>query len=739
MASYEDLSDNELREKLLEVGYDLPVSINREFLIKKLKSVTDSSSKNGSRRKSVGRSTAVDKETDHQHETRQVNSRVKSRLSLSEIGVTGSPKRRNHNFDVSVDTGGSLNSRSRLTYNSRSAGGNDEDLSTPSPAGLSTRSTTSTQGDLSWSKKSSPQEWTRYSSLFPTPLPTAPTPPSAFAPTTTCTPIPSTSTNLNNGNWNNHSAAPSSRLSLASKRNLGSDIHTPSTDRLSSVAGHSADRGHFISRILVAFAVLFFAMIAILYLNLSNNSGKVPGLSGSAIEEPSGAAPSGPPTSTKDDSTLTSNYPICGFDGVGLPCIETPQLKTSRVLFSTLKEELVQRAKWKPCSYNLEDRLPLSVAKSLLLHLSDKKKSEVEECFTSMLILCIENPNWGLRIDREDMTEILNRSDLIKLDYATATISAPNISPNFMCNVVSYIKVFFTYIVLVGAVVFAGFLIYKGVVRYQMKKKDEANEVFVYVETVLQMLQEQYEHSKDSGVDPYLAVSHIRDSMVPAKDRITKAALWNKVVDHISNNESRVREEIQHISGEEFRVWRWLPNASPLISGRSRVSFMTPTASPSITPPSTPQGNAFSTSNSARPPMGTPCPTVSSSKWQGQAFELSDGSPNALPITPTNCLKIRQMFDSDAADEERENRIQRAILDKCPDAGICHIGVEHGSAEGCVYVKCATKEDARKAYLALHGWWFDGHLLSVKFLREERYLVRFPMAKSATTPIIRRY
>ena len=207
-------------------------------------------------------------------------------------------------------------------------------------------------------------------------------------------------------------------------------------------------------------------------------------------------------------------------------------------------------------------------------------------------------------------------------------------------------------------------------------------------------------------------MSHIRDALVPAQDRISKSALWNKVVDHISNNESRVREEIQHISGEEFRVWRWLPSVSPAVS---RKSFLTPPTSPSITPPSTPP--PYSTTNSARSPMGTPqIPFTCSagSKWQGQAFEVSESGVNALPITPTNCLKIRQMFDSEAvADEDREAKIQNAILEKCVDSNICHIGVEHGSAEGCVYVKCASKEDARKAYMALHGWWFDGKFISL--------------------------
>lgn len=33
--------------------------------------------------------------------------------------------------------------------------------------------------------------------------------------------------------------------------------------------------------------------------------------------------------------------------------------------------------------------------------------------------------------------------------------------------------------------------------------------------------------------------------------------------------------------------------------------------------------------------------------WQGQAFETQEGSVNSLAVSPTPCLKIRHMFDSD--------------------------------------------------------------------------------------------
>lgn len=145
-----------------------------------------------------------------------------------------------------------------------------------------------------------------------------------------------------------------------------------------------------------------------------------------------------------------------------------------------------------------------------------------------------------------------------------------------------------------------------------------------------------------------------------ARDRKNKEALWNQVVDHISNHESRVRMEVQHISGEEFTVWRWLPSASPLVSSKystphnsppklSRHSLPAqPISAPIVVNPPLNQGlypslGGLNLDNSGV--GGSPGDIMN--KWQGQAFEMFDGSPNNLPMIPTTCLKIRQMFDTE--------------------------------------------------------------------------------------------
>ncbi|PSN58467.1 Inner nuclear membrane protein Man1 [Blattella germanica] len=82
-------------------------------------------------------------------------------------------------------------------------------------------------------------------------------------------------------------------------------------------------------------------------------------------------------------------------------------------------------------------------------------------------------------------------------------------------------------------------------------------------------------------------------------------------------------------------------------------------------------------------------------------------------------------------------RIEDAVLEKCEEQDVTamHIYVDRSNRDGCVYLKCASQEDAGRAYRALHGWWFDSHLVTVKYLRLERYHERFPEAVDATIPL----
>jgi Man1-Src1p-C-terminal domain len=76
------------------------------------------------------------------------------------------------------------------------------------------------------------------------------------------------------------------------------------------------------------------------------------------------------------------------------------------------------------------------------------------------------------------------------------------------------------------------------------------------VEKVLYMLHQQHQavQLENKPGPSYLAIAHVRDQLIAPAERQQKARLWAEVVEYIRHQESRVREEIQHVAGDEFRL-----------------------------------------------------------------------------------------------------------------------------------------------------------------------------------------
>ncbi|KAK2858693.1 hypothetical protein Q5P01_003313 [Channa striata] len=228
------------------------------------------------------------------------------------------------------------------------------------------------------------------------------------------------------------------------------------------------------------------------------------------------------------------------------------------------------------------------------------------------------------------------------------------------------------------------------------REEEETRQMYDMVERIIDVLRSHSEACQENqDLQPYLPIPHVRDSLVPPQDRKKMKKIWDRATSFLSNNESRIQTENQRIGGADFLVWRWI---QPSL-GCDKVSLMP------------------------------------SKVWQGKAFPLD--RRNSPPNSLTPCLKIRNMFDPVMeVGENWDLAIHEAILEKCSDNdGIVHIAVDKNSREGCVYVKCLSAEHSGKAFKALHGSWFDGKLVTVKYLRLDRYHQRFPQAQGCTTPL----
>ncbi|XP_040004184.1 inner nuclear membrane protein Man1 [Xiphias gladius] len=234
-------------------------------------------------------------------------------------------------------------------------------------------------------------------------------------------------------------------------------------------------------------------------------------------------------------------------------------------------------------------------------------------------------------------------------------------------------------------------------VKYRWRREEEeTRQMYDMVERIIDVLRSHSEACQENqDLQPYLPIPHVRDSLVQPQDRKKMTKIWERAVSFLSANESRIRTENQTIGGSDFLVWRWI-----------------------------------------QPSLGCDkSSTMPSKVWQGKAFPLD--RRNSPPNSLTPCLKIRNMFDPVMeVGENWDLAIHEAILEKCSDNdGIVHITVDKNSREGCVYVKCLSAEHSGKAFKALHGSWFDGKLVTVKYLRLDRYHQRFPQAQGCSTPL----
>ncbi|OWR42323.1 inner nuclear membrane protein Man1 [Danaus plexippus plexippus] len=426
-------------------------------------------------------------------------------------------------------------------------------------------------------------------------------------------------------------------------------------------------KNNLVSLALVALVSLFFFCLVFMYIVKKNDI-----------------------TSVVDDQD--SVIPICQLDLLrnrpGINCVPREQVSYAKQLLEIIHPKLTERAAEYKCGKS--GAVPY-VTEREIIDLA-RPRVDINQCRTdlnNLEVLLVTNPRWGFNVVQ---TENLYSTDVIYLPLTNVdmlvqqrnkgglALALSDPSTPISCLFVNTLYSAGTTIAIIGilSVLLLGLQrFYKYYIHCQKKKSEE---IYSMVEQIIDVISQETE---DSG-EPYISVDHVRDTLISPQNREKMSSVWDAAVKFIQKNESRVRMEVQSVDGEDCRVWRWI------------ASHNSPKRSTS---------------------------------WQGQAFVTQEGSVNNLTVSPTPCLKIRNMFDKNDTNPNLRTVIQDVILEKCERSNILHIDIE--SASCCVYVKCATPADAGIVYKNLHGWWYEGRLITVKYLRLERYMQRFPGSPSS--------
>ncbi|KAF5908370.1 inner nuclear membrane protein Man1 [Clarias magur] len=455
-------------------------------------------------------------------------------------------------------------------------------------------------------------------------------------------------------------------------------------DEVSGPGGFSA---HYLSMFLLTAACLFFLLLGLMYLRM-RGSGASDAVPGKCSYNPQVSKYIERPPCRIYVAALSSRSHPFGedFDKTYSPA----EKDTILGLLVHLHDHLANIAGDHDCK-DLKEPLNRSVSFfEATKYLMMQNKSYEGWIETAMEWIIRAGDICGIRLIADDpMQQVEDVSDVTRLESTHPRMS-------FICR---FRRAFFTVIYRV-LLFLAEIGIVFGVLRYVKyrwrREEEETRQMYDMVERIIDVMRSHNEACQENkDLQPYLPIPHVRDSLVLPHDRKKMKKVWDRAVTFLSETESRIRTETQRIGGADFMVWRWL-----------------------------------------QPPLSCDkMSSIPSKMWQGKAFPLD--RRNSPPNSLTPCLKIRNMFDP--VMEVGENwhlAIQEAILEKCSDNdGIVHIAVDKNSREGCVYVKCLSAEHSGKAFKALHGSWFDGKLVTVKYLRLDRYHQRFPQALGCNTPL----
>jgi len=376
----------------------------------------------------------------------------------------------------------------------------------------------------------------------------------------------------------------------------------------------------------------------------------------------------------------------------------------------------------------------LSTKKGLIKNPEQNTKIAI----SSVLAAITKNPHWEVLLLDTDYNEVI---DTETVTYLVSLVS----SKSLMCRLRELAYFIYVRAVIFGMAVTALILAYFVYLAYKKNRSAKDKEYYDLISRVTSMVEKQYELSllDPANIKPYIAISHIYDSLVDPSERASKKNMWNKIVKFIQDHESRIHLETQFINGEETHVWKWIVAKHESVLKNKYNETGPGFANSTMINSTTIKHSSNSTNNYSgmKDPL-TQVPEkiehIQPNGWQGSAFNRKN---DKLMHSPTPCLKIRNMFDLEDFENDRSltAKIHNNIIEKCMlnniHRAILHIAVDKKSKEGCVYVKCVNNDAAGSVYETLNGTWYNKKLLNVKFLRSDRYLERFPESIGYNKPV----
>lgn len=417
-------------------------------------------------------------------------------------------------------------------------------------------------------------------------------------------------------------------------------------------------------------------------------------------------------------------------------CVEQSELEPAFDLLKILIPELQKRVEFNRCTdSSAVFAMNAKETTDLLLETHPESVLDTLRTLHNAEYLISMNPQWRVGHFRDQSAApgtSITMTDVAKLRPTQSNYYAI-VKPRLpvTCFLYNKLQTFFIIVGWIGITVLVGYVavvVVKFIRSHLQTRRERLNNM---IEDIINVLMEKAYDPDTAGTEAAsVVVNHLREKLIPATERSRMESVWNAAIKYIEQNESRIQFSVATRNGEDYRVMRWMDTVSPNQQNSIGLSGSASSASR----PSAISGGNMGSGAGVSPPVGPHASATGQNyaikKWQSPAFDKT----NKIKDPPTECLKIRQMFEKyEANNPNLKQNITDAILEKIAHTSCKIYDVELDKQSCCVYVRCATPADAGIIHDEINGWWFDSRLVSIKFLRLDRYLNRFPNSTSLTT------
>ncbi|XP_028632911.1 LEM domain-containing protein 2 [Grammomys surdaster] len=198
--------------------------------------------------------------------------------------------------------------------------------------------------------------------------------------------------------------------------------------------------------------------------------------------------------------------------------------------------------------------IPVLEAQEYIANVTSSPSAKFKAALTWILS---SNKDVGIWLKGEDPSELVTTVDkVVCLESARPRMGVGCRLSRALLTAVTHVLIFFWCLAFLW-----GLLI---LLKYRWRKLEEEEQaMYEMVKKIIDVVQDHYvDWEQDMERYPYVGILHVRDSLIPPQSRRRMKRVWDRAVEFLASNESRIQTESHRVAGEDMLVWRWTKPSS---------------------------------------------------------------------------------------------------------------------------------------------------------------------------------